>query len=40
MEFGFDEDEIESMALSCHVCPISNQCHVTRENAFLGAETC
>jgi adenine-specific DNA glycosylase len=28
------------MALRCHVCPISNQCHVTRENAFLGVKSC
>lgn len=39
-EFGFDEDEIGSMALSCHICPISKQCHVARENAFLGVKSC
>jgi hypothetical protein len=30
----------DTMALRCHVCPLSGRCHVTRENVFLGARTC
>ena len=39
-DFGFTRDEIDDMALCCHICLLPGQCLVTRENAFSGAKTC
>jgi hypothetical protein len=39
-DVGFSPDEIGHMALCCHICPVPRQCHVTRDNVFLGAKTC
>ena len=32
--------ELESLALHCHICPVSGICGVVRDNAFLGVRTC
>lgn len=37
---GLSPESIGSMALNCHMCPVSGGCGVRRDNAFLGARTC
>jgi hypothetical protein len=37
---GLDPEENLALILSCHICPLSGHCHVTRMNVFLGANTC
>lgn len=37
---GFADEEIDSLALKCSVCCLSNRCPVLGKVEFMGARTC
>jgi len=37
---GMGQKSLESLALHCHICPVSKSCCVVRDNTFLGVRTC
>lgn len=37
---GMGQKSLESLALHCHICPVSGSCSVVRDNNFLGVRTC